>query len=151
MKFVFKFITIALFILAIVIWFKSYESHYAIYFKLFEFAILFFAIFALSGQIWRAINVASIIIILVYYAAKIYWHFYRQHLFIADVMTMLNPDNFGIILRYKELIGLIILLFVVVILLYLPTQKAQNLAWNLDFYQLYYFRLALEDFYILPR
>ena len=58
MKSVFKFITIALFIFAIVICFKSYESHYAIYFKLFEFAILFFAIFALSGQIWRAINVA---------------------------------------------------------------------------------------------
>jgi len=129
-----------------VICFKSYESHYAIYFKLFEFAILFFAIFALSGQIWRAINVASIIIILVYYAAKIYWHFYRRHLFIADVMTMLNPDNFGTVLRYKELIGLIILLFVVVIFAIFAHSKSAKFSVKFRFLSTLLFSLSLGGF-----
>ena len=61
-------------------------------------------------------------------------------------MTMLNPDNFGIILRYKELIGLIILLFVVVIFAIFAHAKSAKFSMKFRFLSTLLFSLSLGGF-----
>lgn len=121
--------SIILFIVAMKICFSAYnDDSLVIYVKLFEFLIVFSAVFALSGQIFRALNFASFFIISIYYIGKIYWHFYKKYIFFPDLIVAANPANWSVVWQYKELIVIFALFILLTIMLFFAHKNSYKFA-----------------------
>ncbi len=74
-----------------------------------QYVALFCAFFILLGKICKSALLASTVMVAVYFTDRLYLHFLKKRIFASDFYVMFDPNNWGVVLQYKELLGALVL------------------------------------------